>query len=247
MAKENLLINPAFQRKEVLPGGFNLVAQANNFSSVFDVKPLDVEEGREIEKLLIDNFQGEEEGREQLSSDAAQIKALTAEIRAIGKQGIILMGERVHKAREILKPYRDGTFTKWIESAFGARRTGYNVLSYYELYMALPGPELKENFKRIPQKAAYVLASRTGELEVKAEIVREYGDQPLNEIILMIQEKLPAAEGDKRSSKRGNVKLIYNFQQVVKQIFKRKTTLSEEDKKALAILRSQIDEIIDPS
>lgn len=238
--KDNILTNPAFKKKESLSGGFNIVAQASNFSSVFDVQPLDAEEGNEIEKLLNDNYQGSEEI--SLNIDVAQIKSLTAEIRAIGKQGVILMGERVHKAREILKPYRDGTFTKWLESAFGARRTGYNLLAYYELYMALPAIDLKENFKRIPQKAAYVLASRSGALEIKMEIIREHGDSSINELISVIQEKLPIALEDKRKSKKNHTKIIRDFQKTLENI--QNQTLSVDDKKELILLRKLIDSLI---
>jgi len=246
MSKSTLFSNPAFQKQETaVPIGFNLVTQTNNFNSVFNIRPLETTEAASIEKLLAENFLPGSISDEQVGKDADELKIITAEIKAIGKQGIVLMGERVHKAREILKPYRDGTFTKWIEKAFGARKTGYNMLSYFELYNALPSPLLKEKLKKIPQKAAYILASRLGDIEVKAEIINDYYDQGANEIIALIQEKIPLMSKDKRSYKDAHARLIASLFKEIKKLAECKKSLSEENRNSLFMLRELLDIVLD--
>lgn len=131
MSKSSLFENKALQQVGV---GFNLVTNTNSFNALFATKPLEQSEAEQIEKILTDNFQEGFIEKDQVQQDVLQLKQITAEIKAIGKQGTILMGERVHRARELLKSYKDGAFTKWLESAFGTRKTGYNVLAYYEFY-----------------------------------------------------------------------------------------------------------------
>lgn len=219
--------NRAFQGQTP---SFNLVNQTSSFQSVFDTKPLDEKEALALEKLLVDNYQpgGDAPTEEQVQVDVEQLKRLTAEIRAIGKQGVVLMGERVYKARDLLKLYRDGTFTKWLEAAFGNRKTGYNLLSYYELHKDLP-PQLRENLKRIPQRCAYILASRDGAFETKQEILRQYSDLPLKELDLLIKDRLPAAKGDRRTRKSSNAKLIEGLKEIAYRLEARKAELTEQE------------------
>ena len=223
--------NTAFHKAGV---GFNLVPQVNSFNSVFNTQPLDSKESNEIERLLINNVQPD--GKESVEKDIEQLKLITSEIKAIGRQGTILMGERVHRARELLKAYKDGTFTKWLESTFGTRKTAYNMLAYYELYTALPHDDLRERLKKLPQRAAYILASRDGDLDIKAEIISEYHDRTHDELVVLIQEKLPVALGDKRVVKTSNEKLIFMIRELVQKLQKSEAVLTEAHKKELAEL-----------
>ena len=224
--------------------GFNLVSQVNSFHAVFDTKPLDAKEANEIERLLVDNFQPGQADEEQVEKDVEQLKLITSEIKAIGKQGTILMGERVHKARELLKTYKDGTFTKWLESTFGTRKTGYNMLAYYDLYTALPHDDLRESLKKLPQRTAYILASRHGDIDTKAEIINEYHDRTHDELVILIQEKLPVALGDKRKAKSSNERLISAMKEAAQKLQKRKTALTEDDRNGLATLAQMIGALI---
>lgn len=246
MSKSSVFSNPAFQENTVgiKPLGFNLINQSNSFNSVFDIKPLDELEARRIEKLLVDNFQPGKISEEQTALDTEQLKSITADIKAIGRQGIVLIGERVHKAKELLKPYKDGTFTKWLESTFGTRKTGYNMLAYYDLYKSLPHDELRERFKKIPQRVAYILASRDGDIEKKVEIIRDSNGRSQEDLVLLIQETFPVASGDKRVGKDANSKLIVEIREVMTKLRKRKGSLTEWNKKELSELRSILDSII---
>ncbi len=228
MSKSSVFENKAFQQTSSAIG-FNLVSQINSFNSVFDTKPLDSFEVSELETLLADNFLPETIGEEQVEKDMGRLKQITAEIKAIGRQGAILMGERVFMARDILKPYKEGTFTKWLEATFGARKTGYNALAYFDLYSSLPDDELREKFKQIPLRAAYVLASRRGDPETKTTIIREFHGLRHNELVSIIQEKLPVDAVEKKLSKGLNSRLIAQAGEIFKQHHERKELLSVVD------------------
>lgn len=232
MSKASVFENKAFQSAPA-GIGFNLVSHVNSFNSVFDTRPLDEDEAYNLEVMLTQ--QAEDFSVEKVSEDAEILKQITAEIKAIGKQGAILLGERVHRARELLKPYKDGTFTRWLETAFGTRKTGYNVLAYYELYRALPHDKLRDDFKKLQQRTAYILASREGDLGTKAEIIREYHDKPHAELIEIIQEKLPIASSDKRASKISAGKILAELRENVELL--RKTAPDFTDKEIWEIAK----------
>ena len=244
MSKPSVFENKSFQNKASAGTGFNLAPQVNSFNAIFDPKPLDALEETRIEKLLVENYQPGAIQDEQVKTDVLQLKRITAEIKSISKQGIVLMGERVHQAMGILKPYKDGTFTKWLEATFGARRTGYNVLAYFELYKALPSDSLRERLKKIPLRAAYALASRVGDADVKEEIIREHHDLKHNELVTLIQEKLPVASTDRRSGKSSNDRLIAKAHNMLEKLLKRKAVLSEGNKQDVAKMRELLDSIL---
>jgi Uncharacterised protein family (UPF0137) len=244
MSKSSVFENKAFQQSAPAGIGFNLISQINSFNSVFDTKPLDAVETSRIEKLLTEGFQPGLRAQCQVADDIASLKQITAEIKAIGRQGTVLMGERVHRARELLKPYKDGTFTRWLESAFGTRKTGYNALAYYELYTALPHDSLRESFKKLQQRTAYVLASRKGAVETKAEIISEYQDRSHDELVILIQEKLPVASGDRRLGKTSNDRLIDQIRDNFKKLQKKKQLLSERNKRDIFELRALLDSLL---
>jgi hypothetical protein len=126
-----VISNPAFLENNEPSIGFNLAPIVNNFTSIFDTKPLDIEEKNCIEHLLLNNV-GEDLEQGQVATDVFKVQTMTAEIKAIQKQSIILIGERIAHVRTILRFYRDGTFTLWMKETFKSKQTGYNILSYYE-------------------------------------------------------------------------------------------------------------------
>lgn len=220
--------NVAFKSQSAPGIGFNLITQNNSFSSVFDLRPLEGEDASRIENLLIENFVSGVISDDQVESDIARLKGITSEIKAIGRQSVLMMGERVHLASELLKPYRDGTFTKWLEVVFGSRKTGYNALSYYTFFNALPDDTLRRKFRDMPQKSAYILASRKGGcVEVKAEIVRDYHSLSHGELVALIQSKLPVKEKDGRSKKNSNAKLLSVIRDAVAKIDEKTLTTDE--------------------
>lgn len=235
MSRSNVFENKAFQAAPASIG-FNLISQVNSFHSVFDTKALDTEEVSSLENLLVEGVRSEEISNEQVTKDLLILKQITAEIRAIGNQGTILLGERAYRARDLLKFYKNGTFTRWLDAAFGSRKTGYNVLAYYELYTALPNDELRDRFKKLRQRSAYILASREGSIETKSEIINEYHDKSHNEIVILIQEKLPVSVKDRRLSKVSSAKLLSNLQENIESIIQIMDTLTQKDKEKIGDL-----------
>ena len=247
---KSLISNPAFleQTDNTTHVGFNFVPVVNNFNSVFEPKPLGSEEEARIQKILFENFQlsndSEERENEKLSEDFQEIKTITAEIKAIHKQSLVLMGERLHKARIIFKTYREGTFTLWLKETFKSKQTGYNILAYYEFYTALPSLELKEIFKSLPQKAAYVLASRQGNLEDKINILIDPSFSQAENLLPFIREKLPLLDNDKRKTKMSKILLLDMLCKNVEAIHVNKGNLPADVIEKLKLLKILIDDIL---
>ncbi len=244
MGNKNVFSNPALQKKAPAKSNFNLVPNTTNFNSIFQVKPLEKPESSLIENLLAAGSGPESHTKSQVLADTNTLKNLTAEIKAIGKQGVLLMGERVAKAREILQSYHNGTFTKWLDSTFGSKKTGYNMLTYYDFYLALSEVDLKEKFQKLPQKIAYMLASRQGDMKKKEAIVRDYDEQECTDLISIIHEKLPIKVEDKRSHKDGSLAYILKLKTELKLILQKKKKISEEGRGALEDLRDMIDSLL---
>ncbi len=224
------------------PPKFNLFSRNDPVHSFFGVKPLDVTESHHIEKLLLENFQPGAILEDQVSVDIDRMKTVTAEIKAINKQGALLIGERIATARDILKSYKDGTFVQWMDSIFESRRTAYNMLSYFDLYCVLPD-HAKENFKKMPQKAAYMLASRPGNVETKVELIGSYSNLKANDMMLLIQDKLPSNRPT-RISHSYHTKLIDSVFSCVNKLQKRKDELNQKQIRELAAIKELIDQII---
>lgn len=244
-----LISNPAFAPQvETAPVGFNLVAAVNNFTSIFNPQPLEHVEEVNLQKLLFENFQfteSEEQEKVKLSQDFQQIKALTAEIKGIQKQSIVLIGERLDKVRTLLRTYREGTFTQWLKSTFKSKQTGYNILAFYEFYASLPSTELKNIFTSLPQKTAYLLASRAGDMDAKVQILQ---DPALNaddiDPLPLIREKLPLAAGDKRKTKGEAAKLLDGIIKSTQALSASKEKITEELREKLKTIQLLIEELL---
>ncbi|MDP1614495.1 MAG: CT583 family protein [Methylococcales bacterium] len=160
----------------------------NAFDALFSVQELNGSENQAIETLL---EAGIELGSscETRKEDLDEIKRLTKELRAIRRQELVLIGERVAAAREVFKKYKDRSFREWLQLTFGSFKTGYNYLSFYDLYISVPD-EVKISLKDMPAKAVYVLASHKASLEKKIEVVRNNSYKTANGLITFIKESL---------------------------------------------------------
>ncbi len=174
----------------------------SSFSGVFRVTPLTEKEKEAISSLLA-QYKDE---KQEIGEDLFQLSALTAEVKAINNQAVILHGERIKKAQEILKKYRDGAFSAWLIAAYGNRQTPYNFLQYYELYCALP-EKLHGKLDEMPRQAVYSLASRKAESSQKQLIVQNYQGQPKQELLKLIRETFPLAQSDRRAQDLGHAAL----------------------------------------
>jgi hypothetical protein len=174
----------------------------SSFSGVFRITPLNEKEKEALSSLLA-QYKDE---KQEIGEDLFQLSALTAEVKAINNQAVILHGERIKKAQEILKKYRDGAFSAWLIAAYGNRQTPYNFLQYYELYSALP-EKLHAKLDEMPRQAVYSLASRKADSTQKQLIVQNYQGEPKQELLKLIRETFPLAESDRRAQDLGNAAL----------------------------------------
>ncbi len=168
--------------------------QLSSFSGVFKVTPLSPQEHISLEELL-KSYQGEREV--SIEKDLHQLSSLTSEIKAISNQAAILHGQRIKKAQEIFKNYRDGAFSAWLIATYGNRQTPYNFLQYYEFYQVLP-PELLPKLDTMPRQAVYTLASRDAPIEKKKELLLNYQGETKNEVLELIRQTFPLDETDHR-------------------------------------------------
>ncbi len=174
------------------------VQPINSFRSLFAVKELTVAEKKELASLLHPN--------EHFERDLAQLTQITAELKSIQKQAVVLIGERISRAREILKSYGDQrAFTAWMDATFQSRKTAYNALAFYDLYHSLSNDLLRDQLKRMPMKASYILASRPAPQQLKEELIEQYEGEKQIEMIELIQQKIPTRDQDQRG--RGDIKM----------------------------------------
>ncbi len=166
----------------------------SSFSGVFRVAELNEKE-KEVLLSLLTQYNN---GNQEIGNDLSQLSVLTAEVKAINNQAVILHGERIKKAQEILKNYRDGAFSAWLIAAYGNRQTPYNFLQYYELYTTLP-EKLHPKLDEMPRQAVYSLASRNGDQQQKQSIIQNYSGEPKQELLKLIRETFPLAENDRRA------------------------------------------------
>lgn len=165
----------------------------NAFNALFAVQELGEGESRAIERILVEGFEPGLHSEEGVDEDAAEIKRLTKELKAIKRQEMVLIGERISQAREIFKKYKKRSFREWMDFTFGSFKTGYNYLSFYDLYTAFP-EELRIRLKAMPAKAIYVLASKKAPLEQKIELVRNRSQDKSEDWIAVIRAALGGAE-----------------------------------------------------
>jgi len=169
--------------------------QLSSFSGVFRVAPLSNNEQAKIASIL-QEYQSDDN---DIQTDLHSLVSITSEVKAIHNQAAILHGERIKKAAELLKKYKDGAFTAWLIATYGNRQTPYNFLQYYEFFSSLP-QILHEKLDRMPRQAVYTLASRNGPMEKKEEIIQNYNGEPKQEVLLLIRKIFPLEKEDKRAA-----------------------------------------------
>ena len=244
MSKKPTFSNPALKKSNASKAKekqFNIVANVNSFNAVFDLQKLDSQEEENLKGILHGNWITDNLSKSEVEKNFQELKSITSEIKSISRQGAFLIGERVVKARDMLKPYRDGTFTLWLESTFGSRRSGYNMLAYYELYRALPDESLKTKYKTMPQKAAYSLANRKGDNQKKFEFIDQHFNLKGSDILLLVQKEF--SNHDPRS-RRTITGLVRRLLETVDQLSKKSRSLSIEDLEDVKYAKSRLVEIL---
>lgn len=246
MSKFNDLLNLRFKPKSVQQDKMTaLVERSNNgelssFSGVFRVSALNEKEKADIETILR-NFKTDEAA--DFDTDFKALMAITSEVKAITNQAVILHGERIKRAQDILKRYREGAFTAWLFTTYGNRQTPYNFLQYYEFYNVI-SPTLHTKLDQMPRQAVYTLASRAGEMEKKELIVRNYAGQAKQELLKLIRNEFPLNEEDKRMPNFSSnaIHFLKRAREMLKSSF---CQPHEEEKRLMKNLLSQLQMLID--
>lgn len=246
MSKFNDLLNLRFKQKDTQqPKMTALVERSSNgdlssFSGVFRVAALNEKEKSDIEAILR-NFRANE--TDDFDADLKALMMITSEVKAITNQAVILHGERIKRAQEILKKYREGAFTAWLFATYGNRQTPYNFLQYYEFYTVLP-QTLHSKLDQMPRQAVYSLASRSGSLDKKETIVKNYAGQPKQELLKLIRLEFPLPEDDKRSPHF--TQNAIHFLKRAREMLKNPYCLPREDeKRQLLGLLSQLQAMVE--
>lgn len=245
MAKFNDLLHLRFRQKEAKePKITALVERANNgdlssFSGVFRVSPLNEKEKETIVSILEEHRQSE---FYDIQPDLLSLSTLTSEVKAISNQAIILHGERIKKAQELLKKYRDGAFTAWLYATYGNRQTPYNFLQYYEFYLEMPAA-IHPIIDQMPRQAIYTLASRQGAQEKKEEIVRAYKGEAKQDLLKVIRHLFPLAEDDKRSP-NFSLHALQFLKKAKENLKNRSCKPSLEEKKSMERLIEELQQIL---
>lgn len=210
----------------------------SSFSGVFKVSELSDKEQEEL-KFLLEEYR--EEGQD-IGQDFTSLSAITSEVKAINNQAAILHGERIKKAQELLKKYREGAFSYWLIQTYGNRQTPYNFLQYYELYQSLPQLLLCK-LDEMPRQAAYTLASRDGPFELKKEIIQNYAGETKQILLEQIRRAFPLKQRDKRAQNYGET-LIKSLQRISLFVSNHPIEVTPAQKKqALEILRALKDSL----
>lgn len=210
----------------------------SSFSGIFSVVELSAKEKEALAHILR-NYTDEEQ---DIGNDLNLLISLTSEVKAINNQAALLHGERIKKAHQILTRYRDGAFTAWLVATYGNRQTPYNLMLYYEFYETIP-KQLRPQIELMPRQAVYVLASRTGNLDKKQEIVENYRGETKAEMLTLIRQVFPLDQNDKRHQKVGKA-LIQGLQRIYQQLKLSPKELNAGQKKQALALLDQVKQLV---
>lgn len=198
----------------------------------------------QIQKILADYYNPSRTKEEDVSRDYYKLKNLTEEIKSINVQSVLLHGERIQKAENLLKNYRDGAFSKWLMAAYGNRQTPYSMLRYYELYNDLQTEQLQKKLEAMPKKAAYTLAFRFGSRERKAKIVENFSGQKQRDLILEIQATFPSDVDDGRKPKSQNADAIFKMFELYRKVEKRRDELTHQHRERIRELIENLNKLL---
>lgn len=210
-----------------------------SFSGIFGFTDLSPSE-KEILSQLLKKFSDKDKDYQE---DLKSLITLTSEVKAINNQAIILHGERIKAAQEILKTYRDGAFTTWLINTYGNRQTPYNFLQYYEFYIKIP-QALRPLLEVMPKQAVYTLASRDGNIDEKQAIVQNYQGETKKELIEIIRETFPISEKDKRKQSIG-IGMINSLERLRQNLKTNQNSLTPKQKETIKNLLSEIENILE--
>ncbi|AAF39716.1 CT583 family protein [Chlamydia muridarum] len=155
---------------------------------------LNSEENQSLDRLFLSETQNLSD-EESYQEDVLSVKLLTSQIKAIQKQHVLLLGEKIYNARKILSKscFSSTTFSSWLDLVFRTKSSAYNALAYYELFISLPSTTLQKEFQSIPYKSAYILAARKGDLKTKVSVIGKVCGMSNASAIRVMDQLLPSS------------------------------------------------------
>jgi Uncharacterised protein family (UPF0137) len=239
MANVNKLLQERLKKKEKSTkmekmSKRSATGNLTSFSGIFSMTELNDNEKETLENILLEYAKNSQ----NISHDLRSLISLTSEVKAITNQAVILHGERIKKAQQVLKKYQEGAFTAWLITTYGNRQTPYNFLQYYDFVTAMP-TNLRPQIEQMPRQAIYTLASREGTLSKKQKVVDNYNGETKHELLCIIRELFPLDEDDKRSKNNGET-VINTLKKLSSSITRRKLRLSKKQKSAIGELLEEL-------
>lgn len=218
-------------------------ASVNSAPSMIGI-PLDTNLSKEEQsklKSLIEDYAKPKSKRDKVS-DLTQLGNLSREIKTINAQSVLLHGERILKARDLLKNYKDGCFTKWLFLVYGTRARPYCYLNYFLFHKSLK-PSLKVSLERMPKSASYLLASRGGDMSVKEDILKNHSNEKQKKLVSIIKTNFPLDDKDKRK-KDSLSKDLELLETVCNRLQRQKDKLSKQQSVKLKKLTRYLEDLI---
>lgn len=200
----------------------------------------------EQEKLEIDSLLISKGIPGRYSTDRArhfeELTDITRQVKCIAAQSILLHGERIKKAQEILADYREGGFTMWLKFTYGNTKTPYSILGYYEFYQRAP-TEFRAIIESAPKKCIYNLAARTGDNVDKLEFIKEHGMKSQSDILQLIQKKFPTRESDKRRPKSPCASTFKAMEKFCEKLEGQSDSIAEDDRATIQRLIERLQKL----
>ncbi|MCH9622028.1 MAG: hypothetical protein S4CHLAM20_14620 [Chlamydiia bacterium] len=222
------------------------VVPHNSFRAMFEPTKLNDDIIGSLQALFEQSTM-QSEFEQDFDKDFSRLLQITSEIKAIQKQAVLLVGERVAIVREIFRHHKAENigFTGWLDLAFNAKKTAYNAMAYYELYSSLPTEDLKAKMKQMPVKVSYVLASRTAPSKLKFSIIDSYMGEKQREMLDRIEEHIPIL-GDKRSLRTLGEKAVDDLERIIDTLMRRQNHIHDKERLRIDKALHQLEEIIHP-
>jgi len=212
--------------------------QVSKFNELFQESSISEQEQSSLQTLL-EKYQTDST---DVTADLRSLTAITSEVKTISNQAVILHGERIKRAQQLFKNYREGAFSSWLLNTYGNRQTPYNFLQYFELYTALPH-NLQEIIDEMPRQAIYSLSSRSVPQEKKEAFIENYRGETKSELLEKMRKAFPLAKQDKRNpnkTKNAHDHLLFALKAMQDHLF----DPSEEEREALRKIIDQMHTIL---
>ena len=206
----------------------------SSFSGVFKLSEVTEEEKNAIREILLSHT----DENQDISSDLSKLITLTSEVKAINNQAIILHGERIKNAQNILKGYKDGAFTSWLIKTYGNRQTPYNFLQYFEFFSSLT-KNLQETIEKMPKQVIYSLSSRKIDQKQKEKFIKEYRGESKTELLERLRNAYPLAKQDRRQGSPVNA-IVASLNKISTTLKKKSFTTTRFEKHAILELLHDI-------